>query len=95
MPAYILLVRDRIIDADAMATYSAKAAPSTHGHVLRPLVYYGRVEALEGTQPDGVVIIEFPDAQAARNWYRSPAYQEALPYRLKGADCRVFLADGV
>jgi len=42
-----------------------------------------------------VVIVSFPTMEEAKAWYNSPAYQAALPYRLKGAEYRVILAQGL
>jgi len=42
-----------------------------------------------------VVLLKFPDMAAARAWYHSPAYQAAKVHRLKGAEYRVILVDGV
>jgi uncharacterized protein (DUF1330 family) len=41
------------------------------------------------------VVIEFPDAETARRWYRSDDYQAALKVRLSTSQGRVFLIDGV
>lgn len=62
---------------------------------MTPLAFYGPVETLEGDPADGVVLIAFPTMEEAKAWYDSPAYQEALPHRLKGADYRVILAQGL
>ncbi len=49
----------------------------------RFLVHGAEVEVLEGEWPGTVVIIEFPDAGAARSWYASAAYREILPLRTR------------
>jgi uncharacterized protein (DUF1330 family) len=37
---------------------------------------------LEGEwTPRAIVVVEFPDMDAARTWYRSPAYANALEVR--------------
>ncbi len=48
-----------------------------------------------GPLPERTVIVEFPDAEAARRWYRSEEYQKVLPIRLASAQGRVFLIDGL
>ncbi|RZM31916.1 MAG: DUF1330 domain-containing protein, partial [Sphingomonas sp.] len=53
------------------------------------------VETLEGPAVEGAVILEFPDVAEAHAWYDSPAYQDALQHRLKGADYRVFVIEGL
>lgn len=95
MTAYVIFIRDRINDADEMAKYGAKAAAARGDHKMTPLAFYGPVETLEGDTADGVVLIAFPTMEEAKAWYDSPAYQEALPHRLKGADYRVILAQGL
>jgi uncharacterized protein (DUF1330 family) len=44
--------------------------------------------------PEQTFIIEFPTAHAARRWYQSPDYQEALKVRLSSSRGRVFLIEG-
>jgi uncharacterized protein (DUF1330 family) len=55
----------------------------------------GRVDLLEGDpMPERIFIIEFPTADAARRWYRSDDYQEALKVRLAASHGRVFSIEG-
>ena len=95
MTAYVIFIRNAITDAEEMATYGQKAAGARGDHPMTPLAFYGPVETLEGDKADGVVLISVPTMDAAKAWYNSPAYQEALPHRLKGADYRVILAEGL
>ncbi|MCI3131946.1 DUF1330 domain-containing protein [Phenylobacterium aquaticum] len=95
MPAYIIFVKNKTLDPDELKTYSQKAAPAGAGHPITPLAFYGPLEVLEGDDAEGVVLISFPDKAAARAWYDSPAYQDAKQHRLKGADYRVILAEGI
>lgn len=94
-PAYVILVRDRMIDPAEFTTYGAKAREARGGHAVTPLAFYGRQEVLEGPEAEGVVILQFPSFAEAQAWYRSPAYQEALQHRLKGAEYRVLIVEGV
>jgi uncharacterized protein (DUF1330 family) len=95
MTAYVIFIRDATHDGEAMATYGKLAAGARGDHKMTPLAFYGAVETLEGKEAEGVVIISFPTMDEAKAWYNSPAYQEALPHRLKGADYRVILAEGL
>jgi uncharacterized protein (DUF1330 family) len=52
----------------------------------RFLVHGTLPEVLEGHWPGVLVVIAFPDLDAARAWYHSPAYQEILPLRTRNAD---------
>ncbi len=95
MPAYVIMIRDRMVDPAEFATYGAKAREARGDHKITPLAFYGPHQALEGPDPEGVVILQFPSAAEARAWYDSPAYQEALQHRLKGAEYRVVIVEGV
>jgi uncharacterized protein (DUF1330 family) len=53
------------------------------------------VDLLEGDpMPERIFIIEFPTADAARRWYQSDEYQEALRVRLSASHGRVLLIEG-
>jgi uncharacterized protein (DUF1330 family) len=95
MSAYVIFIRQRTIDPAELDLYRSKAPAARQGHDLTPIVYYGDFEVLEGTPIEGAVILRFPTMAAARAWYRSPAYQEALAHRLKGSDYQVMLVNGV
>ena len=95
MPAYMVMIKDETLDKDELATYSQKAGAARGDHPLTPLAFYGDMEVLEGRDAEGVVVLEFPDREAAKAWYHSPAYQEAKAHRLKGAHYRVLLVEGV
>jgi uncharacterized protein (DUF1330 family) len=54
-----------------------------------------KVDLLEGDPiPERFFIIEFPTADAARRWYRSDDYQEALKVRQSTSHGRVLLIEG-
>lgn len=96
MPAYLLFIReDAVRDQAEMELYSQKNREAPRDPGLRPLIVYGALEALEGKAPDGVVLLQFPTAAAAKAWYHSPHYQAARVHRLKGADYRAMLIEGL
>lgn len=99
MPAYMILIRDEPVrDEAAMAEYqrlNRQGGADEFRAKLTPLVVYGAAEALEGPQPDGVLILQFPTVEDAKAWYESPAYQAALPYRKQAADYRAILVQGL
>lgn len=95
MSAYVVFVRDRITDPEEFATYGKMAPLAREGHEMKALAFYGQIKSLEGDAVDGSVIIEFPTMAAAQAWYDSPLYQEALQHRLKGAEYRIFIVEGV
>lgn len=95
MTAYVIFIKDGVKDPDEMAIYAEKADAARGDHPLTPLVFYGDITTLEGPEAEGAVVLAFPDMAAARAWYDSPAYTEARAHRLKGADYRVLLVEGV
>lgn len=95
MAAFALFIRDRMNDPEEFKIYSKKAAAARGTHPLKAHVYYGALDVLEGPPVDGVVVVEFPDMAAARAWYDSPEYQDAKAHRLKAADYRVILVEGL
>ena len=95
MSAYIVYVRDRITDPEEFKKYEQSAPAAVAGHPITPLAFYGAVETLEGARVDGAVILEFPTVADAKAAYDSLLYQEALQHRLKGAEYRVFIIEGI
>ncbi len=62
------------------------------GHFL---VHGGAIDDIEGEWDGDLVIIEFPDRAAAREWYDSPGYQEILPLRTEHSQSIAALVEGV
>lgn len=95
MATYMIFIREgAIVDPEAMAAYKA----GNKGGVvpgLEPLVVYGALETLEGEAADGVVVLRFPDREAARAWYDSPEYQARAAFRQKAAPYRCLMVDGL
>ena len=95
MSAYVVFTREQTSDSEQLVQYAGKAPLAREGRELTALAFYGQLEVLEGNEIEGAVILRFPDMAAARDWYHSPAYQEALQHRLKGASYRVFMIEGI
>jgi len=95
MPAYV--VGDvHITDPAAFRAHVPAALATIARHGGRVVAGGNKIELLEGEPvPERIVIIEFPDAEAAHRWYRSDDYQAALKQRLASSNGRVFLIDGV
>lgn len=61
----------------------------------RFVIHGSSKDILEGSWPGDLVIIAFPDRQAARSWYGSPAYQAILPLRTRNSEADIILVDCV
>jgi uncharacterized protein (DUF1330 family) len=95
MAAYVIMIRERTTDPAELARYSEMAKLARPGHEMKAVAFYGALQTLEGPEPEGVVVLEFATAAEARAWYDSPAYQAALAHRMKGAECRLMIVQGV
>lgn len=94
MAAYVI-AEVEVTDPAGYEPYRPLAAASVAQYGGRFVVRGGRAERLEGPdEPPRLVVIEFPDAAAARRWYNSPEYQAALPIRLANSRGRVFIVEG-
>lgn len=94
MPAFIVFTREHTRDQVELDRYAASVGATFTGHAATRLAAYGQLERLEGAAPEGAVILQFPDTAAARTWYHSSAYQEAVKHRHLGADYRAFIVEG-
>ena len=59
------------------------------------VIHGGSKEQLEGQLRGDLVVISFPDSDAARAWYRSEAYQAIISLRTENSQSTVFLIEGV
>jgi uncharacterized protein (DUF1330 family) len=55
----------------------------------------GEATVVEGAWPGLVVLMEFPDREAAEQWYNSPEYQKILPLRVNNAISDIVLIDSL
>ena len=96
MAAYVVLIREgAVTDPEVMQKYkdaNRSGAPRTD---MKVHTVYGEMECIEGEDADGIVILEFPDKAAARDWYFSDAYQAAAKFRMAAAPYRGFIVEGV
>ena len=96
MPAY-LIVDTAIENAAEYERYKALARPiaEQYGGVYR--ARGGAMDVLETDlwSPTRMVIIEFPDMQAARAFVDSADYAPVKPIRRDNARCTLVILDGV
>jgi uncharacterized protein (DUF1330 family) len=94
MAAYFV-VNSTVSDPDLLAQYRAAVRATFDGHDVTVLASTDEAETIEG-QPAGprVVILRFPDDDAFRAWYDSPAYQAIIGMRTGATDGFAVLAEG-
>jgi uncharacterized protein (DUF1330 family) len=95
MPAYVVS-EVAVVDGEKAARYRELAAASIELYGGRYLSRGRRPEAVEGEWRDDalLIVLEFPDMDAARRWYGSPEYAEALALRATALDRRLLFVEG-
>jgi uncharacterized protein (DUF1330 family) len=96
MAAYVVLLRESPIRDQAEMNEYYRIGQEGGGPPpnMKILAMYGAQTALEGSTPDASVILEFPTVEEAREWYYGP-YQKAAAHRLKAADYRSYILEGM
>jgi uncharacterized protein (DUF1330 family) len=95
MAAYIVVEVD-VRDAVRYEDYKRLVPPTLEAYGGRFVVRGGASETLEGDwSPGRVVIVEFPSADKAREWWGSDEYAPAKALRQATADTRMILVEGV
>ena len=86
MAAY-LIAHVKVKDPAKMQEYGAQAGATFAAFGGAPMVRGKVVEVLAGTHGgQAALIVKFPDAKSAHDWYHSPAYQALIPLREQAAD---------
>jgi uncharacterized protein (DUF1330 family) len=95
MAAYFLFDNVEVMDAAALASYAEQAAKTVGEHGGRYLAANVAPEVVEGDPGlRSVVLLEFPDADSARAWYESPAYQPLKAIRHRAVRNNAVLITG-
>lgn len=94
MSAY-LVAQLKVHDPKTFERYRAAVTPLVDRFGGRYRIRGGQTEVLEGDwQTERLVVIEFQSRDAARLFYDSPEYQEALRLRQEAADGAVAIVAG-
>jgi uncharacterized protein (DUF1330 family) len=94
MPAYIL-AEVEVTNPAGYESYRPLAGASVAQYGGKFVIRGGKAELIEGSKdPARIVVIEFPDTDAAKRWYNSSEYQDALKIRLANSTGRVILVEG-
>ena len=91
--AYILITED-VKDPAGMAEYGKLASQAMAGATL--LAFDSKAEVIEGSwHGTQTVLLEFESEEAAKQWYYSDAYQEAVKLRQAAAECNGVILHGL
>lgn len=100
MSAY-LISQVEVLDAEAWENYRTRAASATATFGGRYLVRGARAEVIEADwpteepSPQTVIVTEFPNMKALKDWYASPQYAEAFAFRGAAVKRRMIFVTGI
>jgi uncharacterized protein (DUF1330 family) len=95
MPAYVIIETD-ISDPEQYERYKAASPEAVASGGGRFVVRGGELAVLEGDwEPSRLVVLEFPDLEAAKRWYASPEYEEAKRLREGAARLSMVAVEGM
>ena len=96
MPAYCLFDVQEITDPQLMDEYRRRVHATVAKYGGRYLSVGGDVAVMEGDwRPTFPVLIEFPSAQRAREWYASDEYRPLLEMRRRATRGHMILLDAL
>lgn len=94
MTAYVIS-RVTMKPGPAFEAYRRLAAASIARHGGRYLARGGAITVLEGEWRAGAILVAFPSMEAARAWYSSPDYAEALAHRDDAVERDLIVVEGL
>ncbi|MDQ3068207.1 MAG: DUF1330 domain-containing protein [Acidobacteriota bacterium] len=95
MPAYVVVNVD-VKDSVRYEAYKTLVPPTIAAYGGRFLVRGGAMHEMEGAWPrKRLVIVEFPDVDAARRWWGSEEYAEAKGIRQANSTADLVIVEGV
>jgi uncharacterized protein (DUF1330 family) len=95
MPAYVIAYTGDFRDEAALQEYRRGNTDAVANHGGRFLARGGAVDVLEGPWPwERCVVMEFPDADAARAWHASDEYAPLKAMRQAASTTQIILVEG-
>ncbi len=78
MKAYIIVTYEKIDSQETLKKYTEFASIALKKYSVNILVRGGKSDCLEGKNIPRTVILEFPNIDAAKEFYNSTEYQKAV-----------------
>jgi uncharacterized protein (DUF1330 family) len=93
-PAF-LIADITLHDPQRYKEYVEKVPAIIASHGGRYLVRGGATDVLEGDWvPSRLIVLQFPDKEAAMRFYRDPRYQALKDIRVSAADAKLVIVEG-
>ncbi|MGQ0827777.1 MAG: DUF1330 domain-containing protein [Bacteroidota bacterium] len=94
MPAYII-VEVKVNDPKEYEEYKKLTPGSISAYDGRFIIRGGKTETLEGEwKPERIVVLEFPTAERAKQWWGSTEYAPAKSIRQRTAITKMIVVEG-
>jgi uncharacterized protein (DUF1330 family) len=94
MSAFYIVFVEKPADPAEIAEYRRLGLPTLKDRGVKFHTRPGcELHTVEGDEVDVVVVLEFDTVQAAKDWYHSPAYQNAVKHRLGTARSRAVIVE--
>jgi len=94
MSAFYIVFVEKPADPAEIAEYRRLALPTLKDRGVKFHTRPGcELHTVEGDEVDVVIVLEFDTVQAAKDWYHSPEYQNAVRHRLGTARSRAVIVN--
>ena len=95
MAAYVIADVREVRDLEALGEYRRRNTDAVAAYGGRFVIRGGEATLLEGDwRTQRIVLIEFPDAAAARAWWESDEYAPLKAIRREASDTNILLVEG-
>ena len=95
MSAYVIADVREVRDQETLVEYRRRNTDAVAHHGGRFVVRGGEAELLEGSWDSlRIVVMEFPDVEAARGWWESEEYAPLKAMRREASDTNIILVAG-
>lgn len=95
MTAYAVAHMRSVTPHPEIGLYLGRVSDTLDPFGGRFLVHGSELDVVEGSWSGHLIVIEFPDLAAARNWYASAAYREIIRWRTDHSECDIVFTTGV
>lgn len=94
MPAYAIAQLNDVRLGPEIADYLLRIDATLEPFQGRFLIHGAEPDVVEPGWTGNIVVIAFPDMDAAKGWYASPAYRAILPLRVRNSNSTALLIEG-
>jgi uncharacterized protein (DUF1330 family) len=96
LAAFLIVEIAEVHDEEVYAKYRKAVSPNLIAAGGKYLVRGGQMDVLEGDwRPKRVVVVRFDSVEAARSWWKDPAYAELKAMRQRSTSTNMILVEGV